>query len=131
MAEIRTQIAVFMDNIPGMLANLCDVLLQGNINILALTVSDTVDHAVVRMIVDKPADAIHRLGEAGMLAVEKEVVIVGVANRPGALREVADTLAKAGINIEYSYGTAPEKAETGVLVLRTSDPGKTVAVLKD
>jgi hypothetical protein len=123
-ATIRTQIAVFLDNVPGMLARLCDLLVAAEINILALTVSDTVDHSVVRFVPDKPAEAIHRLGEAGMLVVERDVVAVEAANQPGALHQIANRLADAGINIEYLYGTGLPGAERGLIVFRTSDVEK-------
>lgn len=129
MASIQTQIAVFLDNVPGMLAELCDILAAGKINILALTVSDTVDHAVVRMVVDKPAEAIHRLGEVGTLVVERDVVMMEVDNKAGVLQGVAKRLAAAGINIEYLYGTAIPKGRRGVLVLRVSNPEKAVRLL--
>jgi hypothetical protein len=129
MASLHTQIAVFLDNVPGMLADLCGILLEGGINILAVSVSDTVDHSVVRMVVDKPANAIHRLGDVGTLVVERDVVLVEVDNRPGVLKEVAAKLAAAGINIEYLYGTALESGGRGTLVLRTSDSETAVQLL--
>lgn len=129
MASIQTQIAVFLDNKPGMLADLCRILSEAGVNIVAFTVSDTVDHAVVRMIVDKPAEALHLFGEHGMLVVERDVVLAEVENRPGQLLEIATRLSKAGINIEYAYGTGVEVAKRGLLVFRTSDPEKAVQVL--
>ena len=81
--EVTKQIAIFLDNKPGTLAELCAVLADHEINILAMTVSDTVDHAVVRMVVDKPQEAIHRLGDAGMLVVERDVLVVEIDNKPG------------------------------------------------
>ncbi|MHC4481514.1 MAG: ACT domain-containing protein, partial [Planctomycetota bacterium] len=59
------QLAVFLENRPGTLAKMCQALAQEGINLLALTVSDNVDHAVVRLVVDKPQEALHLLGSSG------------------------------------------------------------------
>jgi hypothetical protein len=87
-----------------------------------MTVSDTVDHAVVRMVVDRPGEAVHILGESGILVVTNEVLVIEIANYPGALAEMAQRLARNRINIEYAYCTTSERQSEGILVLRTRDP---------
>ena len=127
--RVEKQLAVFMANKPGALAKMCETLAQEDVNIHALTVSDTVDHAVVRIVVDKPTEAVHLLGDAGVLVVESDVVVVDVQNRPGALAEVARRCADADLNIEYAYCTAWPDQEKGMFVLRTHEPEKALRLL--
>ena len=124
------QLAIFLANRPGTLAQVCAALAEKDVNILALTVSDTIDHAVVRMVVDRPMEATHLLGEAGMLVVESDVVVVDVENRPGALAELALKCADAGLNIEYAYCTAHSDQDKSMFVLRTRDIEKATTALK-
>ncbi|MCK4283331.1 MAG: ACT domain-containing protein [Candidatus Brocadiae bacterium] len=127
--RVENQLAVFLENKPGTLARVCEALAQKDINLVALTVSDTVDHAVVRIVVDKPSEALSMLEDAGMLVVESDVLVVEVPNRPGALADVARRLADNDVNIEYAYGTASEGQPSGNLIFRTSDPQHAVQVL--
>ncbi len=128
--RVDRQLAVFLENVPGTLARMCEALAQKDINLLALTVSDTVDHAVVRIVVDRAHEALHVLEDAGMLVVESDVLVAEVPNRPGGLAEIAGKLADSGINIEYAYCTAGRDQTEGTLVLRVRDPRKAMDVLK-
>ncbi|MBI2192469.1 MAG: ACT domain-containing protein [Planctomycetes bacterium] len=119
---VERQLSIFLQNKPGVLAEVCRVLSGTNINLRAISVSDTVDHAVVRLVVDNPQKAVHLLGERGTLVVETDVLAVRLTNKPGALGEVARKLGRAGVNIEYAYGSAD--AAEGVLFLRVSNLGK-------
>ena len=83
--EIATQLALFLENQPGTLAAVCDELAGANINILALTISDTVDHSVVRMIVSDTTKAMSIFEEHGTLVVENEVLLAKIDNKPGSL----------------------------------------------
>src|SRR5947199_6955414 len=74
--ETATQLAVFLANRPGALARVCDALANAGINIYALATSDTVDHTVVRMVVSDPTKALMPLGEAGVLALETDVLTI-------------------------------------------------------
>ena len=101
--EIAKQLAVFLDNRPGALARVCEAFSEASINILALSTSDTVDHSVVRMVVDNPQSAIWLLEENGAMVEEDEVLLIDNSNKPGELAKLARALGKAGINIEYLY----------------------------
>src|SRR5213083_143707 len=92
--ESATQLAVFLANRPGALARVCEALAQAEINIHALATSDTVDHSVVRMVVSDPTKALMLLGEAGVLALETEVLTIETANQPGVLATIAERLAE-------------------------------------
>src|SRR5947207_1453589 len=95
--ETSTQLAVFLENRPGALARVCEALAKAGINIHALTVSDTVDHAVVRMIVSDPTKALMLLGERGVLAFEHDVLCLDAANELGVLGRITDTILRANI----------------------------------
>jgi hypothetical protein len=129
--EPATQLAVFLANRPGALARVCDALAKAEINIHALATSDTVDHTVLRMVVSDPTKALMLLGEAGVLALETEVLMIETASEPGVLAKIADRLANAKINIEYAYLAGGRGAEKGLIVLRPSDVEKAQDVLRD
>jgi hypothetical protein len=119
--ETTTQLAVFLANRPGALARVCDALASSGINIYALATSDTVDHTVVRMVVSDSTKAIMLLGEAGVLALESDVLTIETANEPGILVKIAERLTEAQVNIEYTYLAAGRQAEKGLIILRPSN----------
>jgi hypothetical protein len=127
--QITQQLALFLENRPGMLARVCDALATEHINIFAISSSDTVDHIVVRLVVSDPDRAMRMLEERGVLVVANEVLMIESTNKPGALAELANKLAKAKINIEYAYCATPPKAQKGLLILRASDAKKALKVL--
>jgi hypothetical protein len=127
----ETQLAVFLSNKPGALARVCDALAKADINIHALATSDTVDHSVVRMVVSDPTKALMLLGEAGVLAIENDVLMIESDNHPGTLAKIAERLSKAGVNIEYTYMAATLKSEKGLMILRPNDVDKAQRALQD
>jgi hypothetical protein len=122
------QLSVFLANKPGVLARLCETFADHKINIQGLSVSDTVDHAVVRMITSNPEKARAVLEDAAVLVVETDVLALKLPDRPGQLAMVAERLSKAKINIEYAYGTTGSSGAR--LVLRVSDTKKAMKILK-
>ena len=129
MIRIEPQLAVFMDNRPGMLAHTCNALAKAKINIIALSILDTVDHAIVRMIVDKTKEAEQVLAGMHAMVQRRDVVFMDVPNDVGELAKIAERLAEAGINLEYAYCTAPASHQDGTLVLRTNDLEATINAL--
>ena len=124
---VETQLSIFLENKPGVLADVSKMLGDNSINIRGMSISDTVDHAVVRLIVDQPQKAIHLLGEHGALVVETEVLAVKLTDEPGALGKLADMFAHGEVNIEYAYGTSNGSQAT--VFLRVSDTDKAVQLL--
>jgi hypothetical protein len=129
--ETATQLAVFLANRPGALARVCAAMAKAAINIYALATSDTVDHTVVRMVVSDPTKTLMLLGEAGVLALEMDVLMIETANEPGILAKITQRLAKAEVNIEYSYLAGGRGAEKGLIILRPSDVEKARRALED
>lgn len=124
---IAQQLSVFLENKPGVLAAVCKSLTEKQVNIVGFSISDTVDYAVVRMVVDDTTTATHVLGEGGALVVETEVLALELANEPGAIQTVAEKLSQANVNIEYAYGTAD--GSTGKVFMRVPDTEKAQSVL--
>lgn len=127
--QITKQLAIFLDNRPGMLARVADALAEAKINIFAISTSDTVDHSVIRMVVSDYRKALHVFEEHGTLVVEDDVLLVDGSNKPGELARIAHRLADAKINIEYCYSATPSDARKGLMVLRVSNPTKALKAL--
>ena len=129
MVKLEKQLSIFLENRPGGLAKICGTLAESNINILAISTHDTVDHAIVRLVADRPIKALLILEQLGLYILESDVVVLDLDNRPGTLAEVARMLARADINIEYAYCSATEHQQNGCLILRTDEPDRTLELL--
>mgnify|MGYP001574725608 CR=1 FL=1 len=127
--RVAEQLALFLENRPGRLAEACLLLAKERINILALSVSDTVDHGVVRLVLSDPRRAARAFSAEKIPLLTTKVVFLELDNRVGILGEIADKLATERINIEYIYATATDKQKTGCVVLRTAEPERTLQVL--
>jgi hypothetical protein len=127
--QITKQLALFLDNRPGMLARVCDALGAAKVNIFAISTSDTVDHIVVRMVVSDPAKAMFVFEERGTLVVEDDVLMITGDNKPGSLARLAHKLADGKINIEYAYCATLPDAKRGLMILRVSDAKKAMKIL--
>jgi len=129
MAEIKTQLAIFLKNVPGTLHAVLEALHEAKINIEGIMVNDAVDHAVVRMVVDAPNRVLHLLGDRGLLVVENDLVVHEMPNEPGQLLALAKILSKAKVNISYIYGSAPREGGIPRIFLHTDDNRKVMKIL--
>ena len=129
--KTTTQLAVFLENRPGALARVCEALAKAGVNIHALTVSDTVDHSVIRMIVSDPTKALMLMGERGVLAFENDVLCIEATNERGVLGKIADALSRAEVNIEYAYFASNITSPKGMIIVRPSDVEKAQRALSD
>jgi len=127
--KVATQLSLFLENKPGTLAAVCKALADEKINIHAISVSDAVDHAVVRMVVSDPHKALHLLGDHGLLVVERDVLMLEGRSRPGELANIAQTLADNKVNIEYAYSATPPGTSKGAMILRVDNLAKARRVL--
>lgn len=131
MVRVEKQLSIFLENRPGGMARICGTLAEAGINIMALTVHDTVDHAIVRLVADRPVKALLILEQLGVYILESDVIVLDLENEPGALAEVARKLARADINIEYAYCTAAANQKSGCLVLRSDEPDRAIELLRE
>src|SRR5690349_962813 len=127
--QITKQLAIFLDNRPGMLARVADALGEAKINIYAIAISDTVDHSVIRLVVSDYRRALHVLEEHGTLVVEDDVLVVDGSNKPGELAKIAHKLAAAKVNIEYCYSATSPDSKKGLMIMRVSNAAKALKVL--
>ena len=128
--EIAKQLSVFLANKPGTLAKVCEELAKAKINIYALTISDTKDHSVVRMVVSDTPRALSIFEERGVLVLVSDVLMVENNNKPGSLAKIAECLAKSKVNIDYAYLATSPGAQRGLLILRADDTKKALKVLR-
>jgi len=124
------QISVFLENKSGRLAEVASALAEASINIRALSLAETIDYGVLRLIVDKPAAARKALSEAGFTVTETEVVAVEMPDRPGGLAGIVDLVTQSGLNIEYLYAFVGQRGENAVVIFRIDDVKAAVAALQ-
>mgnify|MGYP003306359807 CR=1 FL=1 len=123
------QLSIFMENKPEQLVKVTETLAEGGIDIRAMSLADTQDFGIVRMIVDDHEKAQNVLTDKGHVVNVCKVVAVGVPDRPGGMADVMSVLDACGVNIEYSYAFAFHSGEKAVLVLRFTDNAKAESAL--
>jgi len=112
------QISLFLENKCGRLVRVCQTLGETGINIRALSIADTSDFGILRLIVDRPEEALQALKKEGFMATETEVIAVEVPDSPGGLADVLALLEKEGINIEYLYSFVEKPAKDALILMR-------------
>ena len=127
---IIRQISIFLENKPGQLSGICRALARADVNIAALSLADSADFGIVRMIADDHVKGARVLAEAGFAVRETEVVAVTVPDRPGAMAELMEKIDRAGLDVNYSYAYALGRGEKAVLVFSFSDSAKAAAARK-
>ncbi|MBI3880652.1 MAG: amino acid-binding protein [Verrucomicrobia bacterium] len=127
--HVTKQLALFLDNRPGTLGRVCDSLAKEKIAIHAISMSDTVDYSVVRLIVSDTARAIRLFEEHNVLVVDDDVILVEGDNRTGSLARICHRLAAAKVNIEYAYCATPPSQKKGLMVMRVSNVAKALKAL--
>jgi len=113
-----TQISVFLENKSGRLAEVTSTLAGGGVNIRALSLAETIDYGVLRLIVDKPQAATQALARAGFTVTETPVIAVEIPDRPGGLAQIVGVLTQRGLNIEYCYAFVAKRGDNAVVILR-------------
>ena len=127
---VATQFSIFMVNKPGVLAQVLGEFARAKINIIAITMMDSVEHGVMRVIFAAPKKAKEVLSKLNMSYRETEVLCVNLANKAGALASVAEKLAKNHINISYAYCTAGAKGGRTTGVLKVANVKKAMRILQ-
>jgi hypothetical protein len=128
--NVAIQFSIFMVNKPGVLAQVLGEFAQAKINIIAMTMMDSVEHGVMRVIFETPKKAREVLSQLNMPCNETEVLCVELDNKPGALAAVAEKLAKNHINISYAYCTAGARGGRTTGVLKVADVKKAMRLLE-
>jgi hypothetical protein len=124
------QLSLFLENTPGQLAEPCRLLAKVGVNIRTLTLADTEEFGILRLIVSDWEKGAQLLREAGYVVNVTEVVAVEVPDRPGGLVELLGVFEKAGINIEYMYAFTFGHGDTAVLIFRLNNPDAAIEQLQ-
>jgi hypothetical protein len=124
-----TQMSVFIENTKGRLFELCSILGKNNINIKALTLAESPEFGIVRLVVDKAEDAVEIVRKNGFIASLAHIVAVEVSDNPGGLAEVLKVLSENNLNIEYMYGFVEKASEKALMVFKFEDIDKSLDVL--
>ncbi len=125
------QLTVFLENRPGILADLCAHLSDRRVSIRALSVLDNTDSGTVRLVVDDPALAKNILAKAGVACTTATCLALEMPNHPGGFAEIARTLSLAGINIDYIYASTLPGARAALGIFRVSDPQRALALSRE
>jgi hypothetical protein len=128
---IAPQFSVFMVNKPGVLAQVLGEFAKAKINITAITMMDSVEHGVMRVVFAKPDQAREVLAKLNMPCNETDVLCVDLDNKAGALAVVSEKLSKGHVNITYAYCTAGGKGGRTTGVLKVSDVKKAMKLLSN
>ncbi len=124
------QISVFLENKPGSLEHATRILKEANINIRTLTVAETADFGILRLIVNDVEKANKVLKEKGFRVNKTIVVAVEVPDRPGGLHSIMEALSQESINVEYLYAFVEKSGENAVIIFRFDNPEKAIEVLQ-
>ena len=123
------QVTVFLENEKGRLLALTEALGNADVNMQALTIAETSDYGLVRIVCDKPEEACRVLEQEGFRAIVTKVLGVVVPNRPGGLAGLLQTLESLDLNIEYGYCFSA-KDDEAVDVLKVADPMRATEALE-
>ena len=127
---LSKQISVFLENRGGRLSEVLGVLKKANVNILSLSLADTSDYGLLRILVDDSEKGSKALSDNGFSAKVSKVTIVSVRHMVGSLNDIVNKLSDSGINIEYMYGLSLY-GENASIVIKTSDPELTEKILSE
>jgi len=125
------QISVFLENKAGRLAEVTRILAEANINIRALSLADTSDFGILRLIVNNNDKAKEELKKAGFAVAKTEVAAVEVSDQPGGLHHILRILKKANVNVEYMYAFVQQSGANAVLIFRFDNLEEAVRILKE
>ncbi|GBF34567.1 amino acid-binding ACT [Desulfocucumis palustris] len=125
------QISIFLENKSGRLAKVTSVLGENSINIRALSIADTTDFGILRLIVNDPDKAFNALKEAGFTVTSTDVIAVEVPDRPGGLAGALTVLQEAGINIEYLYAFLQKATNAALVVFRVEQLDEAINALQN
>lgn len=128
---IIKQISIFVENKKGRLAEITDIIAKAGANIRALSIADTTDFGILRLIVDKPEEAAASLKEAGITVSVTNVIAIGIDDTPGAFSVPMRILSEAEIDVEYMYAFITRKSEKAYVILRVADNDAAAKVLLD
>jgi len=124
------QLSIFLENKPGQLKKVCDLLAQAKINISTLSLADTKEFGILHLLIRDWVQAKSALAKGGYAVNQTEVIAVEVEDRPGGLAEILKPIDAAKVNIEYMYAFSTGRKGKAVMIFRFADSDKADAALK-
>jgi hypothetical protein len=125
------QISVFLENNAGRLGEVTRTLARADINIRAISIADTADFGILRLIVDKGDEALGALNAGGFTTRVSDVAAVEIEDSPGSLARVMELFQRSSVNIEYLYASLEGKPGKAVVVFKLADHDKGLAIIRD
>ncbi|MBF0201980.1 MAG: ACT domain-containing protein [Desulfamplus sp.] len=125
------QISIFLENKAGRLAEVTAILRDANVNIRALSLADTTDFGILRLIVNDNKTAEQTLKKEGFTVGKTNVLAIEVDDTPGGLNNVLDPLTSEGINVEYMYAFANPQGKNAIMIFRFHDLDRAIEILKN
>ncbi len=127
--ETAKQISVFLENKPGRMANVLSALAQEKVNLVALTIMDSHEHSVLRLVSDDVGKTRRVIKDANIPYTETDVVLIELRNQPGALAHVCEQLAGDHVNIEYAYCSSGGRNGKTLGIFKVSNTDKALRIL--
>ena len=124
------QLSVFVENKDGRLAEITTIIANAGIDIRALSIADTTDFGILRLVVDKPYEAERALKEAGLTVSLTDVIAVGIPDRPGGFAETIKAVADKAVGVEYMYAFISRDHDRAYLIMRVADNESALAALR-
>ena len=124
------QISVFLENTTGRICEVTKTLAQAGINLRAISIADTADFGILRLIVDKTDEAVSALTQAGFTTRQTDVAAVEIEDKPGSLAALMELFQSSGINIEYLYASLEGNDGKAVVIFKLEDNEKGFAILQ-
>ena len=125
------QISIFIENRQGRMAEITKLLADGDIDIRALSIADTTDYGILRLIVNNPEKATKLLKENHVTATITKVLAIAIDDKPGGLNKAITILSEKGVDVEYMYAFLNPRKDTAFVILRVADNEKAIEILKD
>ena len=123
------QVSVFVENKAGTMADVLELLGKNGIDLSALSIVDTTDFGILRLIVSDPFNAEKILKENGMIVKLTDVIAVGIEDKPGSLSKILNTLKENGIELDYMYAFIGKTTHGAIVIMKTPDAEKTTEIL--
>jgi hypothetical protein len=115
------QISVFLENKTGRIADVTRLIANAGINIRAISIADTADFGILRLIVDKPTEASEAISKGGFTTRMTDVLAIEIPDQPGSLAKIMEIFKETGVNIEYLYASLEKDCSTAVVIFKVED----------
>lgn len=125
------QISIFLENTSGRLADVTGILAERGINLRALTLADTTEFGILRVLVDDTEKAVDVLSKAGFTVRLTEVLAIEVPDSPGALADVMELFRKNEVNIEYLYSSLERNSTKAIIILKVESPDHGLKIARE